>query len=214
MLQRGFLFIMKGLCRDQRVLTVCLFCKVTAARQHLPPSMLRLAKIKIGDDFSDICHFWANSQEISVVSHRPWSHSERKIIQKVRLRLTYQILSCFVLFGDSISKSNLCVDTNTVLLNTPQQPLCYFQCLTSNKICCSALGGLWLKTETHRLYRYQHWYRYRIPVVLVLAQYWKVTIPVVSIKTSKIFIHRDLKKEFQVITFNNNGLHLLRFHLY
>lgn len=141
MLQRGFLFIMKGLCRDQRVLTVCLFCKVTAARQHLPPSMLRLAKITIRDDFSDIWHFWANSQEISVVSYRPWSHSERKIIQKVRLRLIYQILSCFVLFGDSIFKSNLCVDTNTVLLNTPPQPLCYFQCLTSNKICCSALGG-------------------------------------------------------------------------
>lgn len=56
MLQRGFLFgsvrlmsnrIMKGLCRDQRVLTVSLFCKVTAARQHLSPSMLRLAKIKM-----------------------------------------------------------------------------------------------------------------------------------------------------------------------
>lgn len=182
MLQRGFLFIMKALCRDQRVLTVCLFCKVTAARRHLPPSMLRLAKLRLGMIFLTS----ATSDQIpgkTVVSHRPWSHSERKIIQKVRLRLIYQMLSCFVLFGDSISKSNLCVDTNTALLNTPQQPLCYFQCLTSNKICCSALGGLWLKTETHRLYRYQHWYR--IPVVLVLAQYWKVTIPVVSIKTSK-----------------------------
>lgn len=184
MLQRGFLFIMKALCRDQRVLTVCLFCKVTAARRHLPPSMLRLAKLRLGMIFLTS----ATSDQIpgkTVVSHRPWSHSERKIIQKVRLRLIYQMLSCFVLFGDSISKSNLCVDTNTALLNTPQQPLCYFQCLTSNKICCSALGGLWLKTETPRLYRYQHWYRYRIPVVLVLAQYWKVTIPVVSIKTSK-----------------------------